>query len=290
MMAAREVAAALGGRTQADGIYVPLSRPIASQRRSQSIAQRQGRAQWSAAVPLLCWLRIRRDRHRSQGERPALMSKKWSQLGAKRFSEATAGPDTLATVYLNSRGIRLASWPSALRFHPAADHPRLKQKFPALIAKVIGAAEASFQFTYLSADGKGKAAIDKEDQRRTLGSNKGGGVHLTDDSRPARPCSSAKASNPSRAPCRLPACPASPSSVSVASRTSSSPPMSSRLSCLAEDDATLPARRSTRPHPSLAEKGIKVRGRSRPKATATSTTLSIRARKAEARGVSQSPR
>jgi hypothetical protein len=37
---------------------------------------------------------------------------------------------------------------------------------------VIGAAEASFQVTYLSADGKGKAAIDKEDQRRTLGPTK----------------------------------------------------------------------------------------------------------------------
>jgi hypothetical protein len=109
------------------------------------------------------------------------MSEKWSQLGAKLFSEATAGPDTLAEFYLNDRGIRLTSWPAALRFHPAADHPRLKQKFPALIAQVIGAAEASFQFTYLSADGKGKAAIDKDDQRRTLGSNKGGGVHLTDD-------------------------------------------------------------------------------------------------------------
>jgi hypothetical protein len=112
------------------------------------------------------------------------MSERWSQLGANLWNEAQPGPDTLAEVYLNGRGIRLASWPSALRFHPAADHPRLKQKFPALIAQVIGAAEASFQFTYLSADGKGKAAIDKEDQRRTLGSNKGGVVHLTDDIQP----------------------------------------------------------------------------------------------------------
>ena len=84
------------------------------------------------------------------------MSERWSQLGAKLSSEATAGPSTLAEVYLNSRGIRLTSWPAALRFHPAADHPKLKQKFPALVAQVIGAAEASFQFTYLSADGKGK--------------------------------------------------------------------------------------------------------------------------------------
>ena len=112
------------------------------------------------------------------------MSKRWSQLGANVWNGSQPGPDPLAEAYLNGRGIRLEPWPAALRFHPAADHPKLKQKFPALIAQVIGAAEASFQFTYLSADGKGKAAIDKEDQRRTLGSNKGGVVFLTDDIQP----------------------------------------------------------------------------------------------------------
>ena len=112
------------------------------------------------------------------------MSEKWSRLGAKLWDEAQPGPSTLAEVYLNSRGIRLASWPAALRFHPAADHPKLKQSFPAMIAQVVGAAEPSFQITYLSADGKSKAAIDKEDQRRTLGSNKGGIVLLTDDIQP----------------------------------------------------------------------------------------------------------
>ena len=112
------------------------------------------------------------------------MSEKWSQLGAKLWDGAQPGPSTLAEVYLNGRGIRLAPWPAVLRFHPAADHPKLKQKFPALIAQVIGAAEASFQFTYLSADGKGKAAISKEDRRRTFGANKGGVVLLTDDIQP----------------------------------------------------------------------------------------------------------
>ena len=112
------------------------------------------------------------------------MSERWSKLGAKLWDEAQAGPGTLAEVYFDSRGIRLAPWPAALRFHPAADHPRLKQKFPALIAQVVGTAEPSFQITYLSADGKSKAAIDKEDQRRTLGSNRGGVVLLTDDIQP----------------------------------------------------------------------------------------------------------
>ena len=112
------------------------------------------------------------------------MSEKWSQLGAKLWDGAAAVAGTLAEPYLNGRGIRLTPWPTALRFHPAADHPKLKQQFPAMIAKVVGAAEPSFQVTYLSTDGKGKAAIDKEDQRRTLGSNKGGIVLLTDDIQP----------------------------------------------------------------------------------------------------------
>jgi hypothetical protein len=112
------------------------------------------------------------------------MSEKWSQIGAKLRGEAQPVPGTLAEVYLNSRGICLSSWPATLRFHPAADHPKLKQRFPAMIAKVIGASEPSFQVTYLSADGKGKAAISKEDQRRTLGSNKGGAVFLSDDIQP----------------------------------------------------------------------------------------------------------
>jgi Toprim domain len=112
------------------------------------------------------------------------MSEKWSQLGGNVWKGSQPGPDPLAKAYLNGRGLHLEPWPAALRFHPAADHPKLKQKFPALVAQVTGAVEASFQVTYLSADGKGKAAIDKEDQRRTLGSNKGGVVFLTDDIQP----------------------------------------------------------------------------------------------------------
>jgi hypothetical protein len=63
------------------------------------------------------------------------VSEKWSQLGHTLWSEATPIDGTLAEVYLNGRGIRLAPWPAALRFHPAADHPRLKRKYPALIAR-----------------------------------------------------------------------------------------------------------------------------------------------------------
>ena len=74
-------------------------------------------------------------------------------------------------------GSDLLPGPLRFRFHPAADHPRLKQKIPRPDRPGDRRLpRRSFQFTYLSADGKGKAAIDKEDQRRTLGSNKGGVV------------------------------------------------------------------------------------------------------------------
>jgi hypothetical protein len=63
------------------------------------------------------------------------VSERWSQLGANVWNGSQPGPDPLAKAYFNSRGIRLEPWPAALRFHPAADHPKLKQKFPALIAR-----------------------------------------------------------------------------------------------------------------------------------------------------------
>jgi hypothetical protein len=114
------------------------------------------------------------------------VSEKWSQLGAKQWSEAEPKiDDTLAKTYLiEGRKIHLASWPKALRFHPAAYHPKLKRTFPALVVEVTGSSEPSFQFTYLAPDGKSKALIDKEDQRRTLGSNRDGYVLLTEDIQP----------------------------------------------------------------------------------------------------------
>ena len=92
-----------------------------------------------------------------------------------------AGPRDVGQTYLNGRGISLVPGPEVLRFHPAADHPKLKQRFPAMIARVIGSSETSFQVTYLGADGKGKAAVDKADQRRTLGASKVGVVSLAED-------------------------------------------------------------------------------------------------------------
>jgi hypothetical protein len=108
------------------------------------------------------------------------VSEKWSRLGEKLWREARPIVGTPAEAYLKARGISLVPGPEVLRFHAAADHPKLKQRFPALIAKVIGSSEASFQVTYLAPDGKGKAAVDKADQRRTLGANKFGVVGLAE--------------------------------------------------------------------------------------------------------------
>jgi hypothetical protein len=106
------------------------------------------------------------------------MSEKWSKLGGDLWAAAQPIAGTPAEAYLKARGISLVPGSEVLRFHPAADHPKLKWKFPALIAQVIGAAEPSYNFTFLCPNGKSKAKIDKAEQRRTLGSNRGGGIAL----------------------------------------------------------------------------------------------------------------
>ena len=114
------------------------------------------------------------------------MSAKWSKFGTALWDDS--GPTPRA--YLGGRGISLLPGPEVLRFHPAAQHPTLKQAFPALIAKVTGGVEPSHNFTWLSADGASKADIEKTEQRRTLGSSKGGAVRLAEpiDGKPLLVC------------------------------------------------------------------------------------------------------
>jgi hypothetical protein len=81
--------------------------------------------------------------------RGAPMTEKWSKLGAEIWDAARPIAGTLAEVYLRGRGISRLPGPEVLRFHPAVEHPRLKRKF---------------------------RKIDKADQRRTFGANKGGVV------------------------------------------------------------------------------------------------------------------
>jgi hypothetical protein len=104
------------------------------------------------------------------------VSEKWAKFGTALWEEAGPVPGT----YLGERGISLMLGPEVLRFHPAAQHPKLKRALPALIAKVTGGVEPSHNFTWLSTDGKSKADIEKAEQRRTLGSNKGGAVRLAE--------------------------------------------------------------------------------------------------------------
>ena len=84
------------------------------------------------------------------------MTEKWSKLGAALWDEAGPIAGTQAEAYLRGRGIALLPGPEVLRFRPAAQHPKLKRKLPALIAQVTGGVEPSHNFTWLSADGRGK--------------------------------------------------------------------------------------------------------------------------------------
>ena len=108
------------------------------------------------------------------------MSEKWSELGATLWEELVSVAGTPVEAYLRGRGISLLPGPEVLRFHVAVQHPKLKRKLPALIAHVTGGVEPSHNFTWLSADGAGKADTEKAEQRRTLGSSKGGAVRLAE--------------------------------------------------------------------------------------------------------------
>ena len=108
------------------------------------------------------------------------MTEKWSQLGATLWDESVPIAGTPAEAYLRGRGITSLPGPEVLRFHPAVQHLKLKRKLPALIAQVTGGVEPSHNFTWLSADGAGKADTEKAEQRRTLGSSKGGAVRLAE--------------------------------------------------------------------------------------------------------------
>ena len=108
------------------------------------------------------------------------MTQKWSKFGSALWDESVAIAGTPAEAYLRGRGISLLPEREVLRFHPAAEHPKLRHKLPALIAQVTAGVEPSHNFTWLSADGAGKADTEKAEQRRTLGSSKGGAVRLAE--------------------------------------------------------------------------------------------------------------
>lgn len=83
---------------------------------------------------------------------------------------------TLAETYLRGRGITCVL-PDTLRFHPDCWHPSAR-RFPALLARVDGAARFALHRTYLRPDGRGKA--DAEPAKAMLGATAGGAVRLAE--------------------------------------------------------------------------------------------------------------
>jgi hypothetical protein len=108
------------------------------------------------------------------------MSEKWSQRGEEWWIDGGPVPDTDGERYFKFRNIGLVPGPEVFRFHPAVEHPKLRKKFPALIARITGSDEPSHQFTFLAPGGKGKAAIEKNQQRRTFGASKGGAIRFAE--------------------------------------------------------------------------------------------------------------
>jgi hypothetical protein len=103
------------------------------------------------------------------------------EFGMKKWTVGQELGSTLAAVYLRSRGISLPS-PECLRFNPAVWHTPTQHELPALLALATDQAGAAVAVdcTYLARDGKGKAKVERKDQRRTFGSPKGGAVKLAE--------------------------------------------------------------------------------------------------------------
>jgi hypothetical protein len=102
------------------------------------------------------------------------------EWGMKKWAEGEAVASTLGAAYFPFRGISVAP-PDCVKFHPAVRHTPTKQDLPALLALATNlqtGAPLAVQCTYLARDGKGKAKVERKDQRRTCGSPKGGAVRL----------------------------------------------------------------------------------------------------------------
>jgi putative DNA primase/helicase len=119
----------------------------------------------------------------------------WSTDELEEHRESQAGPRTLRAkrlwerarpangtpveVYLRSRRIALPV-PPTLRWLPSCKHGPTGTYLPAIVAKVV---DADGRFiaahrTFLLPDGTAKAAVDKDYQRMSLGSTRGGVVRL----------------------------------------------------------------------------------------------------------------
>ncbi|MBU2962097.1 toprim domain-containing protein [Citreicella sp. C3M06] len=87
---------------------------------------------------------------------------------------------TLAECYLRARGLS-CDLPDTLRFHPSCWHSSAR-RFPAMLARVDGAAHFALHRTYLCPDGTGKAEVTPN--KAMLGAVMGGAVRLSDTEGP----------------------------------------------------------------------------------------------------------
>jgi uncharacterized protein (DUF927 family) len=114
------------------------------------------------------------------------MSKRKTNLELARDISDDAGPtpDTLVEIYLGWRGISpLDPAPDCLRFSPRLTHPN-GQYFPAMIAlptnPKTGEPVGGVQRTFLAWSGKGKAQVERNQQKLSLGPTKGGVIRLAE--------------------------------------------------------------------------------------------------------------
>ena len=114
------------------------------------------------------------------------MSEVKTNAGLAREISGNAQPpiDTLLEIYLQWRGTVLPDpAPNCLRFAPKLVHPN-GQYFPAMIAMLshprTGEPLGGIQRTFLAWSGKGKAQVEKGEQKMSLGPCRGGVVRLAE--------------------------------------------------------------------------------------------------------------
>jgi hypothetical protein len=103
-----------------------------------------------------------------------------AEQARRLWAEARPIEGTPAARYLReARGIRLATLPRALRFHPEAWHGPTARRWPAMVAAVEGGDGFAVHRTFLRPDGSGKAGLEGGD-KLALGGTAGGAVRLMD--------------------------------------------------------------------------------------------------------------
>jgi hypothetical protein len=103
-----------------------------------------------------------------------------AEQARRLWREAVPLEGTPAARYLReARGIRLATLPRTLRFHPEAWHGPTARRWPAMVAAVQGAGLPAVHRTFLRPDGSGKAGLEGGD-KLALGGTAGGAVRLMD--------------------------------------------------------------------------------------------------------------